>query len=337
MIKFIFIFWLLSPLECLAQFTLSGKVVADGLKNSVANVSVFLNNAVAGTKTNQNGTFTINNVKAGQYDLVVSIIGFETFHKPIIINQNSDLGVIVIIPKAILLDEVKIKPHGNRERVFQTFKRLFLGTSENATDCKILNPDVLNLDFDRVKMIFTASSTDFIEIENSALGYKVRYMLSTLVNDNKTNTTYFEGTASFEELKGNRSQQRKWQSKRLSTFNGSSMDFFRTMISKNINKANFKIYRLIRKPNSKFPEESGDRYIQSLVNMPLQTANFIKSTDIEGEFAFGFDDCLYITYQKKAKIGEYANLTADRKASIITFDSPYAFFDLNGIVINPRS
>jgi hypothetical protein len=55
--------------------TISGKVVRNDSKSSVAGANVFLSNSSYGTATNTDGTFTLNNVRPGQYTLVISHLG----------------------------------------------------------------------------------------------------------------------------------------------------------------------------------------------------------------------------------------------------------------------
>jgi hypothetical protein len=73
-----FLILFLLPFTCFAQYVITGKVLNSADKTSVANASVFLNNAVAGSKTDDKGAFTITNVRSGQYNLVVSSLGYET-------------------------------------------------------------------------------------------------------------------------------------------------------------------------------------------------------------------------------------------------------------------
>jgi hypothetical protein len=130
-----------------------------GDKKPVANASVFLNNAIVGDKTDDDGTFTLGNVKPGQYTFIVTAIGFETHSVTLMAGTaNITLPEILLAPKTIMLQEVSIKPDPNRQRNYDDFKRLFLGTSANAAMCKILNPDVVDVDFNPTTRILSASA-----------------------------------------------------------------------------------------------------------------------------------------------------------------------------------
>jgi hypothetical protein len=66
---------------------------------------------------------------------------------------------LLIFPKTIVLNEVKIKPKydPDRDRNYEWFKQRFLGTSERSAACKILNPEILDLDYDEKTNTLTAS------------------------------------------------------------------------------------------------------------------------------------------------------------------------------------
>ncbi|MDB4922386.1 carboxypeptidase-like regulatory domain-containing protein [Mucilaginibacter sp.] len=342
----LFILFLL-PLTCFAQFVITGKVLSSTNKTPVANASVFLNNAVAGSKTDDKGAFTITNVRPGQYDLVVSSLGYETSHQNIMVNADVKLATIEISPKTMMLQEVKIRSNGNWKRDYEKFKRYFFGESAFADKCKILNkdlPDVLDLDYDSKTMMLTAKSNDFLEIENKALGYKIKYLLSDLERNARTGSFYYEGTAAFEELAGSESQIRRWKKNRLKAYEGSSMQFLRSVVTNTITDNGFKVLRLISKSDPG-GISFGSQSFRTLVDLPLNTSDFVKPTDVEGEYALSFKDCLYVMYNKKrAHSGntitkEWSSNAAWNDALITTliFNEPYAFFDNNGIIINPLS
>jgi len=336
----------LSPFTCLAQNIITGRILNNTDKTPVANASVFLNNAVAGSKTDDKGAFTITNVRPGQYDLVVSILGYETSHQNILVNKDIKLADISLAPKTMMLQEVRIKPKGDWAKNYERFKQYFFGYSAYARQCKILNKnleDLLDLDYDSRTRTFTARSTDFLEIENKALGYKIRYLLQELKSDGVANINYYEGTASFEELKGSKSQMRRWKKNRLNAYEGSSMHFLRSVIANDFNTEGFKVFRLIRKLNPNY-KGFGAKYNQTLVNMPLDVKDFVRLTDVTGEYALNFSDCLYITYDKKrAHLNpkDLQNLQAtpqfldDPLNTTLIFNEQNVFFDNNGIIINP--
>src|ERR1700761_9480770 len=161
-----FIFFI--PAACFAQLTITGRVLNRDNNKPVENASVFLSNATVGDKTAADGTFTLQHVKPGKYSLIVSFVGFEQYSQVIIAaGGNLTLQDIEISPKAIALAEVKVKPDPNRARNYDMFLREFLGPSYFAKDCKLLNPEILNLNYDDATATLTASSDDFLVFENA--------------------------------------------------------------------------------------------------------------------------------------------------------------------------
>ena len=280
--KVLVFFLLLFPTCCFAQISISGKVLNQIEKKPIANASVFLSNGSIGNNSNLNGVFILNNVKPGKYELVVSIIGFETYHQLIMVgNVNLVLPDIIIIPKTTILNEVKISPKTDPDRGknFDLFKDEFLGTSDFAKDCKIVNPEVLDLSYDEVKNTLCASSVDFLEIENKALGYKLKYLLTNFKADYQNNlptvdyrstglisnikgpalkalTAHYEGSVYFEELKGTMAQQRHWELQRQKVYLGSEMHFLRSAIRNEINEENFRVLQLAIYQNPNRPNDS---------------------------------------------------------------------------------
>lgn len=339
--RFLYILVFLMPVTCLGQYTLTGRIVDSASKKPLANASVFLNNAVAGGTSAENGTFTLTNVRPGQYDLVISCVGYETAHRNIIVNSDLKLGDLAVSVKTMMLQEVRIKSKNNWKRDYEMFKRFFFGTSGYASQCRIINkdlPDILDLDYDRTAGVFTAKSNAYMVIENKALGYEIRYYLNELKVDEYRYTSYYAGTAAFGEMKGSESDRRRWQKHREEAYYGSSMHFLRAVIANNFTQEGFKVLRIGKK------KSFGG--MQPLVNKPLAVGEFVKLTDVAGEYALSFDDNLYVLYYKKirkasqqdkAKFFAGSGNLGDPLTTTVYFNEPNAFFDANGILINPFS
>ncbi|MEN0056122.1 MAG: carboxypeptidase-like regulatory domain-containing protein [Mucilaginibacter sp.] len=345
MFRYLFLILTFLPTITVAQLKISGKIINVNGKKSIANASVFLNNTGVGNKTTDDGSFTLRNVKPGQYDLIISIVGYETYSQTILFNKDTILNEISINPKTIELAEVKIKPDNNRERYYTQFKRQFLGSTTNAAQCKILNPEFLDFQYDNNTHILQASSYDFLKIENEALGYIIKYKLNAFIYNSDKGSVYYEGISVFEDMPGDASQIRKWQKRRQEAYRGSSMHFLRSIISNELTPQGFEVLKLTRKPNPEYAESSfnhKDKYIQSLIKQPLSINDFVKRTTKPGIYALDFSDCLYIMYNKKLS-GTSGDIflqhdMPDYATTIATLnEQAYAFFDNNGIIANPRS
>ncbi|QXV65527.1 carboxypeptidase-like regulatory domain-containing protein [Mucilaginibacter sp. 21P] len=342
MFKWFLFLMALVPACCFGQINISG-TISDALSNKpLPSASVFLSNATIGDRSDADGRFKLKRVPPGKYELVVTIVGYEQYHQNIIVeNKDIDLPEIKLISKTLLLKEVTVMPNKDWEMYYAIFKKEFLGESAIAKQCKIKNPDVIDLAYDKNTRTLSASSSDFIEIENKALGYKMKYLLTKFVKDNSKGWLYFEGSALYEPSNGSESQQRKWMRARKDAYEGSTMHFLRSVISNTVAENGFIAMRLIRKPNPAYrPGSLVDRYLQTLVNSPLKANDYTSLTDRKGTFAIKFDNCLYVMYTKRKDISSDVYKTLDMpnyQTSIASFGDDYPLFDCNGIIENPAT
>ncbi len=361
-----------------AYFVIRGKVVNGSDKSPLGNASVFLSNATIGDKTAGDGTFTLRNVRPGKYNLIVSLVGFETVSQTVEAGTgNINLADILLFPKTILLNEVKIKPitDADRERNYNLFKDEFLGTSDLARECKILNPEVLDLDYDEINHTLKASSSDFLQIKNDALGYKIKYQVTNFSMEDKDSIekkVYYEGPVFFEELKGTPSMQRRWQRLREEVYENSPMHFLRSALSNRIEEEGFRVQQVAIYAN---PDRPSDELIkakvklykelktgagrdslsfwvkksklpktfQKLMPFPLKKQDLIYPTDRAGQYALGCDnDRLYVAYNKSHHFHindqfKYLYNASNNENTLISFNSPVAFFNSNGVITSPYS
>jgi hypothetical protein len=379
MFKILTFFIVLLPFTCLAQSSVSGRVVNQTDNKVVANASVFLSNATIGDRTSTSGTFMLSNIKPGKYLLVVSIVGFETYNQSLIVtSQDVQLPDIAIMPKTQMLGEVKIKPteDKNRPQYLNWLKEEFLGASELAKECKIVNPEMLDFDYDANTGVLKASSVDFLVIKNAALGYNVKYLLSDFNLTNKAGTERkmsYKGFVLFEKMKGDAADEKRWQRNRHEVYGNSSMHFLRAVLSNKLNEEGFKVQQLSENANPERPSEdlinlkmktfsdlksktAGSRdslafwtkksklpkILLKINDFALDVAEFEKRTDQLGLYALGCEqDALYITYNKNHRFDKRARIEniADpfnTANSLIEFTKPFAFFDSNGWISNPE-
>jgi hypothetical protein len=332
--------FILLSLISFAQISIKGRVINQTDTQPVAGASVFLSNATIGDKTGNDGTFTLKYIRPGKYELVISHVGFDTYKQTITVESNNiNLTDITLYPRAIALNEVKIKPNADpdRTRNYEWFKDEFLGKSALATDCKILNPEMLDLAYDEKKGILTSSSVDFLIIDNKALGYRLKYLLAnfTLNNYDVANKSFsYAGSVFFEQLKGTAQEEKEWAARRQDVYEGSQMQFLRAALNNRIEPDGFRVYRLAITKNPQRPPDSvinenirvytllkNDKGVinykdslnywikksrlsavtsQKLLTVLLPKEEIIKQSRQHGlfEFTSGGTDALFISYNK---------------------------------------
>jgi len=359
---------LLLPVMALAQDgTITGKVTSADLQMPLAKASVFLSNATYGTSTETDGSFALRGLKPGQYELVVSYVGYDSYHKTLMVGASPINLNIEMHLKSIGLTEISVSAHKFSKENYAMFLKYFLGTSANARQCKILNPKVIDLNYRKNDKILEGHSDDFIIIENRALGYRLKYLLEEFKFDGVENIVSIGGQPLYEDLPGSKSQLAKWKAKREDTYYGSSMHFYRSLIKNDLESQGFVMYRLIRRPNPERPPQAvivnrldhfeaiGNadslRHWQQLYNMkrydeyviekPIPYYDVLRSTDSTGVFAITFTNNLYVVYKRKHDTVIDTQLFRpldmdDSMVSIVTLHKGYAFFDSNGIVLSGR-
>lgn len=127
---------LLLPLSSFAQTTVSGRVVSreDRQPMTGSTISVLRSGTselTTGTITNEHGRFTVSNLPAGEYDFVISNIGYESSRHRVIagaLNKVLDLGNIYMDPSSTELGEVRVV--GQRQAVSASLdKKVYMAES----------------------------------------------------------------------------------------------------------------------------------------------------------------------------------------------------------------
>lgn len=248
---FLFVIFFLFSLvwESHAQ-KITGRVINQTDQKPLAFANVFLNNTQKGTTTDENGNFEINNVAAGNYELLASYLGFKTYYQTILIKDDGLNIRIELIPQSIELKEIVVTEDKNWKYNYETFLNSFLGQTPNRKNCKIMNPDILRIVFDADSSILKAKSKDFLIIENQSLGYRIKYLLQDFRVDYKQKFQKYWGFAFFEELKPkNQKEADKWKRKRDEAFLGSMLHFMKVVYNQNYEAEGFLIRKLRKVPN----------------------------------------------------------------------------------------
>lgn len=260
---------LLLSLHSLAQYTIQGRVINKTDKSPVPDAVVFINNsAIAGT-TDSAGHFRLV-APAGQYSLLVHIVGYESYRAPLALEGNVTMANIELTPKIEAIKEVVVKAKPTLSSCFPAFEQEFFGNTPFARQCKILNPLVLQFYDITPQGGFSARSNDFLQIENEALGYKLKFQLLYFIKDMVKRHSYFNGQCYFEEMKGTLKQEREWRKNRLECYQGSSIQLLRAIMSDSLAENGFRVKRASHKINPYFDKNG-------------LTAN---AYDIDGEAAY---------------------------------------------------
>jgi hypothetical protein len=225
-----------------APLVLRGRVLAKPDMRVLSSASVFLSNTTLGAVCDQNGFFELTGLKAGNYRLVVSYVGYETQILEVQPSQDK-VYVIALTPVATMLPDVVVTD-GNIKRQktsledLKTFRDYFIGLSANANGCTILNEPVLR--FKDTAGILHAYADSTLIILNRSLGYRVKFILEDFKYNKALKTVYYRGQTIFEKLTPSDSaEQHKFARNRLTAYAGSQLHFMRSLFNGTLTQEGF--------------------------------------------------------------------------------------------------
>ncbi len=230
-----------------STFSISGSI--KDKTEVMIGAGVYLSGYKISTATNADGKFVLANLKPGNYDVLVQMIGYLPLSKNVIITDKSVSIELKLSENTTLLNEVVIKPNPNYARYINLFKAFFIGTTLNASQTKIVNTEVLSIDEDIENHSLTIKASDFLIIENRALGYRIKYLLEQFDYNFGTKVLYYAGYPTFEEMKGRASEQKKWSKNRDIAYNGSAQHFLASLYQNNVIEEGFIIHKRYEFPN----------------------------------------------------------------------------------------
>lgn len=183
-----------------------------------------------------------------------------------------------------MLNEVVIGDKDEKKKYIKIFTEKFMGKTPNAKHCKIVNPELL--EFSTNKGVLSASTSDFLIIENNALGYRIKYLLKIFKYSAARDATIYDGDFSFEQMTGTTEQQKKWNKNRQETYEFSLMRFLRAVYAGTSRQEGYLIYKLL----SQFPAVCESIPLAPELIIDRSEKNLIK---------FKTDKKFYILYDKK--------------------------------------
>ena len=230
-----------------AQLNLQGAVYNGIDQKPLPFVNVFLANTTLGTISDEEGKFLLKNVPKGRLDLIVSCVGFETLKLTIQTTERKLYRILLKPSEENLLNvTVKAKRNNKWKQNLAFFETNFLGSSDNASFCKLTNPQVLAF-YDTLGF-FKARASDLLIIENKALGYKLKYALVNFTYNYENNVISFRGYPVFEFLTPNdQKEAERWQQNQEKAYRGSIMHFMRSLYACRLIENGFIVQQIIEK------------------------------------------------------------------------------------------
>jgi hypothetical protein len=229
-----------------SYYTISGKVLDATTQNPMQAASVFAQNTTMGTATDAEGNFKLY-LTDGGYDLVVTFTGYETVSRRISTTNEADKNILITIrKKESVMEDVVIKSSNEVkdgwEKYGDFFLENFIGKTDNSKQCKITNKEVLKFYFNKRKNRLKVLATAPIEMENQALGYKLKYTLDSFTHEFATQASIYTGYPLFEEMKpADETQSTSWMGNRQKAYKGSMLHFMRSVYHRVLKEEGFEI------------------------------------------------------------------------------------------------
>jgi hypothetical protein len=237
-------------------FYVKGTVINAGSKLPMQGASVFAENTTLGTVTDQDGKFTLA-LPNGGYDLIVSFAGFNTKNERISGNASQATAELnfELSPKDKLMSDVAIVSNGEVKNGWEKHGKFFLeefiGKTKNSEQCSIKNPEVVKFYFSKRKNRLKVLANESIIIENSAIGYTIKYDMDSFIHEYNSGATVYSGYPLFEEKKDTTAAQLQiWKNAREETYYGSTLHFMRSLLKKQLEADGFEI-QLLTEANGK--------------------------------------------------------------------------------------
>ncbi len=250
----VFLFTNTAACFCQKALTVDGLIIDGSSGDPIFSANVFISNTTWGAASDKEGRFSIERVKPGNFDLVITMMGYKKIVRPVIIPVEKPLR-IVMEPAVLEMEAVTVT--GKRQYewrlLLRRFNRFFLGSTPNARSTRLLNPEVLDLEMNASEGTLTAAVQEPLKVKNEALGYTIIFHMKDFVSHEHFYCKYL-GEIQFIAMNAPDDQtQKMWEKNRLKTYEGSMAHFLKSVIQGQSRENKFRVYRLSARPG-------GDNY-----------------------------------------------------------------------------
>jgi hypothetical protein len=180
------------------------------------------------------------------------------------------------------------------EKYGDFFIKNFIGSTPNAAQTVLLNPEVLKFYYYKRSNKLKVLATDAIQVANKALGYNLHYQLDSFVYYYNTDINSYRGYCLYSEMDGNDSLKKTWTVARSKTYYGSKLHFMRSYYDSTLLDDGWQIDML---------EENNDQKFAKIAD-PYDTL-YYGGLDSTQEIEIWYPRKVSVTYTKKKPEPEY--------------------------------
>ena len=250
-VLFLFVFSAATLAQSSTFFKITGKVLDANTKAPMQAASVFAQNTTMGTATGTDGTFTLW-LPNGGYELAVTFAGYETAVRRISTADAGDNNLVIELKIQVKsMEEVAVRSSNELkdglERYGSFFIENFIGKTTNSKQCEIKNKEVLKFYFSKKRNRLKVKADEPLTIENTALGYRIKYTLDSFVYDYTSLVNTFAGYPLFEEMQpADAAQSELWKANRATAYKGSILHFMRSTYNKRLKEEGFEMQFIVK-------------------------------------------------------------------------------------------
>jgi hypothetical protein len=304
-------------------FLIGGKVVDSATRQPLGGASVFAQNTTQGTTSNSDGVFVMR-LPNGGYDLIISYTGYETRSIRISNTQAPGDSITIALPQANkTLEEVAVVATNEVEDGWNQFGKFFfdnfIGTTPNAAQCTIQNPQALRFFYTKNKKRHRLKVTarEDLMIQNDALGYMIRYQLDSFSYDYNTNISQYTGYPFFIEKDTTAEVKEQWSKNRARTYLGSRLHFMTSLYDSILTDEGFMVEKMDANLKSTKGEEIKNLYDSTIYKMDSNTVE----VDWDGRYRVSYKNVL-----PDKKFLEEFKLPSNTRAQVTLLDVSGGFF-----------
>jgi hypothetical protein len=339
------LFVLLAPQKIQSQSiphaVVKGRVLDDSTGAPLLLANVFVSNSTIGAAADVQGRFELKGVPLGTQEIVASIVGHAPQTRRLRLTDTTMYEIeFRLIPQTVQIEGVQVEAKEPKEwkRNLERFLKEFLGSTPIAEQCKVLNPEVLDFSIGGTGL-FTATARAPLEIENKALGYRIRCFLDhftsstkplplTLLSifDTPPETTpqptpvmveYVCRTQFIPHESPDKKDVTRWNENRRNAYFGSLRHFLTSLVVNNSEKEGFEVAEIYR---GHFPDDP-------TFAMPIDVDTLAAPGQFRFERSLSFSGLLKIVY----------NGSDETEISSVQLSRPPVIFFVNGMLRNPLS
>jgi hypothetical protein len=304
-------------------FLIGGKIIDSATQQPLAGASVFAQNTTQGTTSNSDGVFVMR-LPNGGYDLIISYTGYETRSIRISNTQAPGDSIIISLPQVSkTLEEVAVVATNEVEDGWNQFGKFFfdnfIGTTPNALQCTIQNPQALRFFYTKNKKRHRLKVTarEDLMIQNNALGYVIRYQLDSFSYDYNSNISQYTGYPFFIEKDTTPDVKEQWTKNRAKTYLGSRLHFMTSLYDSILTDEGFVVEKMDANLKSTKGEEITNPYDSASYHVDSNTVEI----DWDGRYRVSYKNVM-----PDKKFLEEFKLPSNTRAQVTLLDISGGFF-----------